>query len=316
MNPIFTIAIPAYKRRFLFEAINSCLQQTFKALEVVIVNDNSPENLDTIISQFNDGRIRYYRNKENCGAINVVDNWNICLSYAKGDYIICMGDDDKLLSNCLEEYYNLIKKYPNLGVYHAWTELIDENSNFIDIQQPRPEFETALSLAWNRWNGRNKQYIGDFCYDTKRLRSNGGFYKLPMAWGSDDITAIRAATDNGIASTQKICFQYRVNTHTITKTGNHKIKLNAILKEKEWFINFISEQEKNKLLKDTDIKYLNCIKKELNKHYEEKYKQEIIGDFCSSLFNIFSFHKYRKLYGISKANIFQCWFKALKHKKK
>ena len=63
------------------------------------------------------------------------------------------------------------------------------------------------------------------------------------------------------------------------------------------------KRKKNKLLKDTDIKYLNCIKKELNKHYEEKYKQEIIGDFCSSLFNIFSFHKYRKLYGISKANI-------------
>ena len=185
MNPLFTIAIPAYKKAFIYEAIESCIQQTYKNLEIVIVDDASPEDLASIVGMFVDPRIRYYRNVKNCGSINVVDNWNVCLAYAKGDYIICMGDDDKLLPNCLEEYMKLMDKYPGLDVYHAWTEIIDEKSNFRALQSQRPEYESALALAWNRWNGRNKQFIGDFCYDVEQLRRVGGFYKIPLAWGSE-----------------------------------------------------------------------------------------------------------------------------------
>lgn len=312
MNPLFTIAIPAYKRKFLYEAVDSCLQQTYKNLEIVIVNDASPEDLDSVILQFNDPRIRYYRNKENCGAVNVVDNWNICLSHAKGDYIICMGDDDRLLPYCLEEYYNLMKKYPNLGVYHAWTELIDEESNFISIQQPRPEFETALSLAWNRWNGRNKQFIGDFCYDTERLRQEGGFYKIPLAWGSDDITAVRAARHAGIANTQTICFQYRVNRQTITKTGNASLKISAVLQEKDWFLNFISEQHAAIIdLDSLDAKYLICLKQDLPIYFREKLKREIIIDMKSNPLRIFKWILNQQFLELDNKELFKCWLKSI-----
>ena len=80
--PLFTIAIPAYKKAFLHEAIDSCIKQTYNNLEIVIVDDASPENLASVSTQFTDPRIRHYRNEKNCGAVNVVDNWNICLSYA------------------------------------------------------------------------------------------------------------------------------------------------------------------------------------------------------------------------------------------
>ena len=45
--------------------------------------------LQEIVKSYNDPRIRYFRNKENFGAINVVDNWNKCLEYCKGDYTPC-----------------------------------------------------------------------------------------------------------------------------------------------------------------------------------------------------------------------------------
>ena len=73
----FSITIPAYKRSYLKEAIDSCLAQTYGDFELIIVNDHSPENLDAIVTQYNDPRIRYYVNEKNCGAVNVVDNWNI-----------------------------------------------------------------------------------------------------------------------------------------------------------------------------------------------------------------------------------------------
>src|SRR5574344_1437663 len=100
----YSITIPSYKSTFLNECIDSVLCQTYNDFELIILNDASPENIDDIISKYEDPRIRYYKNKINVGAVNVVDNWNKCLEYAKGNYIICMGDDDKLAPNCLEEY--------------------------------------------------------------------------------------------------------------------------------------------------------------------------------------------------------------------
>lgn len=311
MKPLFTIAIPAYKKKYLGEAIESCVCQTYDNFEVVIVDDASPENLFSIVSQYSDSRIKYYRNKSNCGAVNVVDNWNICLSYAKGDYIICMGDDDKLMPNCLEEYVKLIQKYPNLDIYHAWTEIIDENSNFSTLQQPRPEYESALSIAWNRWNGRDKQYIGDFCYKVKQLRQDGGFYKMPLAWGSDDISAIRAAAHKGIANTQVICFQYRVNSQTITNTGNNKIKIEAILQEKKWFKSFISEQEKNTTTKGCECKYLACLKKELNKHFLIKICNEIKLDIKARPSRLFYWLRKAPHMGIRRKKVCICIIKAI-----
>lgn len=233
--PLFSITIPAYKSKFLKECIASCLAQTYADLEIIIVNDHSSEDLDSIVRCYSDSRIRYYVNEKNCGAVNVVDNWNKCLEYAKGDYIICMGDDDILLPCCLEEYVKLIEKFPELSVYHAWTQLIDENSNVFGFQEQRPEFESAYAFLYFRWTIRWWQYIGDFLFDTKRLREQGGFYKLPLAWGSDDITAFRAALDGGVANTQIPCFQYRINSQTISNTASARIKLEANKLAREWY---------------------------------------------------------------------------------
>jgi glycosyltransferase involved in cell wall biosynthesis len=225
----FSITIPTYKSHYLKEAIGSVVGQTYADWELIIVDDCSPEDLRFIVEPFlSDSRIRYYRNEKNCGAVNVVDNWNICLGYCTGDYVICMGDDDRLLPCCLAEYQQLIQKHPGLNVYHTRTEIIDEEGVVTDLQEPRPEWESVLSLIWNRWDHRNKQYIGDFCYDTAYLKNAGGYYKLPLAWGSDDITATLAAKENGIANTQTFGFQYRDNASTITRsTQNIQVKIQA-----------------------------------------------------------------------------------------
>ena len=61
----FSITIPAYKRSYLKEAIDSCLAQTYKDFELIIVNDASPEDLDSIVNSYSDNRIRYYKNETN-----------------------------------------------------------------------------------------------------------------------------------------------------------------------------------------------------------------------------------------------------------
>jgi len=235
MKPLFTIAIPCYKAAFLEQAVRSCLSQTYREFEVVIVNDASPEDIDSIINQFDDHRIRYYKNTINNGAENVVDTWNQCLEYAQGEYMICMGDDDKLLSDCLLDYHQLISQYPMVDVLHTRTQIIDEDNNIIAIQEERPIWESALTMLQERWDRRWRQFIGDFCFKTSSLRNDGGFYKLPLAWSSDDISAFRAALTSGIANVQTFGFQYRDNSQTISNSSSFRLKAIANIAAINWY---------------------------------------------------------------------------------
>ena len=70
----FSVLIPTYKEKYLRECIDSILKQTICDFEVIIVNDASPEDIDSIVLSFNDRRIKYYKNTINYGAVDVDHN--------------------------------------------------------------------------------------------------------------------------------------------------------------------------------------------------------------------------------------------------
>ena len=235
----FSVTIPAYKDKFLKDTIDSVLAQTYPNYEVVIVNDASPYDLDSIVNLYDDRRIRYFKNEKNCGAKDVVDNWNICLSHATGEYLICMGDDDKLTPRCPQEFADLIEKYPDLDLYHARSEIIDDDSNFVCLLEERPEWESVYSLIYNPRNS----HLGDFLFKTETLRKNGGFYKLPYGWQSDDISAFMAAASHGVANTKEVGFQYRGNglsiSHDLTCIED---KIEAVRAAVRWRLAFVADK--------------------------------------------------------------------------
>lgn len=171
----FSVLIPAFKSDFLYEAITSVLQQNWENFELLVLNDCSPEDIDSIINSFHDSRLHYVINKKNIGAEQLVDNWNKLLSMSTGDYVMCIGDDDRLKPNCLTEYEQLIKSNPGYDIYHTRTELIDEKSTFLGYQEERPFWESVYSMIYYRWRGR-RQFIGDFLFRTKALRDRGGSF--------------------------------------------------------------------------------------------------------------------------------------------
>lgn len=301
INPKFSIAIPAYKSTFLEEAIESCLAQEYSNFEIVIVNDASPEDLDTIVSHFPDERVRYFKNERNCGIIDVVDNWNKCLEYATGDYIICMGDDDRLLPCCLTEYVRLIEKFPDTKLFHGWTEIIDENSSMLKVTHSRIEYESVFSMMWHRWEGRS-HFIGDWCFETKNLRSKGGFYKLPLAWASDEVSTFLAAADGGVANSQKLCFQYRINSRTISNSGNERLKIAAYIKEKEWVNSFICGINFESL-SDLDKKFYKCLLTRTEKHFHYVFMYEISKELERNIFSCFFWLKKARELNLKKRTI-------------
>ena len=78
MKPLISIIIPAYKDTYLDECINSIIKQSYDNWQLIVVNDGSPYNLDTIINKYNDNRIHYSKREKGIGSERLVDNWNEC----------------------------------------------------------------------------------------------------------------------------------------------------------------------------------------------------------------------------------------------
>lgn len=292
----FSIIVPAYKPNYLKECIDSLLAQTYTDFELIIVNDASPYDLDSIIKQFNDKRIRYYKNEKNYGAVEMVKNWNHCLEYATGEYVINMGDDDRLAPLCLEDYVNLIKKYPSFNVYHTRMAYINEQSTIINLTPERADFESAYSAIWHFFHGRVNR-IGDWLFKTKTLRECGGYFDLPCAWGSDDITAFKMASNGGVANSNYIGFLYREFDLTVSKSSSNCIeKIEAHCKAREWYRSFLDAEPNDK----KDQLYRRLLLSELDPIILKFKQREIRNTLKNNLSLGFVWLKVCKKYGVSR----------------
>ena len=112
-NIFFSIIIPVYKPQFLKECIDSILAQTYRNFELILVNDGSPYDIDSIVGQYQDSRIEYHKREKGYGAVRLVDNWNDCLKYVKileEVYSICRQClDDEFSRDIMLEIINTIE---------------------------------------------------------------------------------------------------------------------------------------------------------------------------------------------------------------
>lgn len=108
MRFLISVIIPFYNaEKFIEESINSIINQSYRNLEIILLNDGSTDISEEIVSKINDSRIRYFRNNQNLGYLKSV---NKLLSLATGDYIAFHDADDisapmrlELQLNALEE---------------------------------------------------------------------------------------------------------------------------------------------------------------------------------------------------------------------
>lgn len=97
----FSIIVPIYNtEKYLVECINSVVNQTYKNIEIILVNDGSPGNADEICKEYakKDERIQYFA-KNNEG-VAVARNFGI--SKANGDYVFCIDSDDTIATNFIK----------------------------------------------------------------------------------------------------------------------------------------------------------------------------------------------------------------------
>ena len=252
--PLVTIAIPAYKVGFLKEAISSALNQSYSNIELIIVDDCSPENIDAIVKEFSDSRIRYYRNDKNVGIQDPSINWNECLEHAKGDFFALLCDDDTYEPSFIEEMLNLANTYPDVKVFRARARTIDEKNQVVNWYPSAPTFETCFDYMYQKLSGFRRQTISEFLYRTNYIKNLGGFSNAPRAWTADSLSIFKFAQANGIASTQKFLANYRESGNNISsKHKDATAKIEALLyfrKQIDDYTKTIEDKVQHKLLND------------------------------------------------------------------
>ncbi len=251
----YSFVLPAYKAKYLREAIDSILHQTYATFELIIVDDASPEDLKSIIGNYDDKRIRYYRNEQNLGGKDLVAQWNNCITYAKGEYLILASDDDVYSPLYLEKMDALTEKYPNVNVFRPRVKRIDHNGDILLLEGYLPEYMTKLEYlyAWtNQWLGSG---IPFYMFKREALLSIGGFANYPLAWFSDDATVLKLM-DSGVAICNMTLFTFRLSTESISTTQNTKASLSAKLRATKMFCDEHNRIIKNYTPQDEDEKYL------------------------------------------------------------
>lgn len=113
--------------KYLREAIDSILNQTFHDYEFIIIDDGSMDNSVDIIQSFNDPRIRLFQNDVNKGVSSVR---NLGLREACSEYIAWLDADDISLPVRLEKQVELLDSEPQTGLCGTWTKTIGTNEGF------------------------------------------------------------------------------------------------------------------------------------------------------------------------------------------
>jgi len=115
-QPLVSICIPTYNgAAFIGEAIQSAIAQTYPNIELIISDDGSTDRTIAIAQSFQsqtsvDFRIILHRN------YGLSQNWNFCISQAKGQYIKFLFQDDLLAPECIEKMVALAQQNPEIGM--------------------------------------------------------------------------------------------------------------------------------------------------------------------------------------------------------
>ncbi|HEY6064842.1 MAG TPA: glycosyltransferase [Thermoanaerobaculia bacterium] len=124
-EPLVSIVLPTYNGiRFLKDSIESCLAQTHRNLELVVVDDGSALDVSGVVATFDDPRVRLVRHEKNQG---VAAGLNTGFANSRGRYLTWTSDDNRYAPEAIETLVRFLRKYPEIAFVYAQSRLVDEN---------------------------------------------------------------------------------------------------------------------------------------------------------------------------------------------
>lgn len=222
-KPLVSVLLPSYNaEKYIAEAIESILNQTYRNIEFIIVDDASTDNTWKIIKSYakKDKRIIAYRNKAN---LRSCFNYIKAMKLAKGKYIAIMNNDDVSYSYRIEKQYKFLEKHPDVGIVGGVMKITDEKGNYI---AKRKYHLTDDEIRKNIFR------YSPFSHPTVMIRKSVldkvGYYNPKYAPSDDYDLYFRIGKVSKFANLPNILLKYRVILNSMTNISTRRMELSTI----------------------------------------------------------------------------------------
>jgi len=260
-KPLISIYITTKNRsRLLEKCINSCLNQTYKNTEIIIIDDGSSDNTESICNTYKNRykKIKILTNKISLGASA---SRNIGISHARGEYVTGIDDDDQMTPNRIQDFIeNFDSKYSLICSTIIHDSPLGRMTSTHDI--------TNIHIE----DMKTKNHVGNQIFARKEtFLSNSGFDVNMSAWIDYDLW-YRIIKNNGAG--------LKINNHSYIVNQNHQTPRITTSGESNGFKEFIDKH--NDTLSNSQKEQLK-LRDKLNKNSK------------ISLHDIFTAHKNKDL---------------------
>ncbi|MGB3188662.1 MAG: glycosyltransferase family 2 protein [Limnoraphis sp.] len=213
-----SIIIPVYNcDRYVGQAVESILHQTYSDYEIIVIDDGSQDNTRQVLEPY-ETQIRYvYQNNQ---GVSVARNQGIQL--AKGEFIAFLDADDLFLPDTLAAQLAVFEANPNLGIVHSgWRRINQAGETLMDVQPWERVPELNLE-SWLRWKPLGT--MGTLMFRRRWLEEVGGFE--PGLTHAEDVDLILRLALKGCEAEwlrqSTVC--YRQHDHNTMRDGISQAK--------------------------------------------------------------------------------------------
>lgn len=233
--PLVSIILTVYNwEKFILETINSVLNQTYKNLELIIINDFSKDNSENIIKSFNDDRIIYIKNNNN---LNIVESRNIWIKKSTWKYLCFLDHDDIFMEDKIKKQVEFLEK--NTDYWLVWCNIInvDENNNII-WKNIVPETDEIIR---NRLL-RSSQFACWAVLIRKDILDIVGFLDNKFIKTDDYDLWLKIWTISKMHNLQEFLFKYRYHLNNTSNKSHKEMIIKSIrlcIKYRNYYPNFM-----------------------------------------------------------------------------
>lgn len=235
VEPLVSVLVPVYNvESYLLESLESIAKQTYKNIEVIVIDDGSSDKTFQLAIEFSkrDSRFKIHRNETN---LRIVETLNKALQLATGNFIARCDGDDIMDSFRIERQYEFLIKHPDIALVGCSFRTIDEAGRYLrDVRYPSGKGLIAKLLPFcspvsHIWLARREVYDTVGPYRIASVEDYDFLLRANLAgFGLDNIEdyfgmQVRVRTGNTVSQygiVQRRLFNYARRVNAGERLGN------------------------------------------------------------------------------------------------
>lgn len=285
--PKVSILMPVYNAgKYISQAIESIISQSFKDWELILINDGSTDNSESIIMQYEDSRIYYIKNTEN---LQLIKTLNKGIDYCDGQYIARMDADDICLPDRLKQQVDFLDHHPDYLICGTSAIVVDNDgvktgkihnltdNNYLQISllfspsfiHPSMMIRKEI-LQQNRYDEAYK-HVEDYelwCRIAQQGKiANIGRELLKYRWHNTNISVVNNRAQDelkdkiikdglkrlDIVPTEKELFCHKITFQLYSLGNKQVISVDTYNEISEWFTKLISQNKIKNIYNQSDF---------------------------------------------------------------